>query len=145
MRHAETVKTNIQNTSRLLRNVFPGAQNAVCSRPPRALSKRGKPSWTYLHLIIWCPPWPMWPPKAFPGFAPVPGSPKKKDGPGTSREDARELHENQYTSTVAIAFQELARGNMLNFMHSTALLLIANHHLLNHRSRTSAQGAGSGF
>ena len=47
-----------------------------------------------------------------------------------------------YTKTnipVAIVFQGFARGNMQHFMHSAAFLLIANHHLLEHSNRTSAQ------
>ena len=54
----------------------------------------------------------------------------------------------RYTKTklpVAMALQVPARGNVLHFMHSTPFLLIANHHLLNHRSRTSAHGGGSVF
>ena len=84
----------------------------------------------------------MWPPKAFLGFAPIRGAETKR-GPQRFAETP-----GGYTDTnipVAIVFQELARGNMLHFMHSTAFLLIANHHLLKHWSRTSAQGAGSDF
>ena len=72
-----------------------------------------------------------------------PRLPEKKRGPKRAAETS-----GGYTKTnlpVAIALQELARGNMLHFMHSTAFLLIANHHLLNHQSRTSAQGDGSDF
>ncbi len=54
----------------------------------------------------------MWPPKAFPGFAPIPG-PEKNGGPKRAAETP-----GRYTKTnipIAIALQELARGNMLHF------------------------------
>ncbi len=53
-----------------------------------------------------------------------------------------------YTQTnipVAIAFQDLARSNMLHFMHSTVFFIDCESSKKEHRSRTSAQGAGSEF